>query len=250
MKEKPDYFNSLRMAFGFLTVLPVPQKKEWSERDFGLSALFYPLAGAAVGACAGAAFILLSRVFQKPLAAFLTLGIWILLSGGLHWDGLADCMDGFCCSAEPSRRLEIMKDPRLGTFGALGVFCCLMVKWLCLWNMPQERGILFYVMTAASARWAFLFLIRMPAANPDGLAAMLQKHCPRHAALYAAPLPLLASFFCGGLSGLLYPAVNVLWIWLVSRLALRKIGGISGDVLGFGIETGEILILLAGQVLP
>lgn len=250
MKDKPDFFNAFRMAFGFLTVLPVPQKKEWSERDFGWSALFYPFAGALIGACVGGAFILLARVFYRPLADFLTLVVWILLSGGLHWDGLADCFDGFCCSAEPSRRLEIMKDSRLGTFGALGVLCCLMVKWLCLWAMPPDGGILFYVMTAASARWAFLFLIRMPVANPNGMAAMLKKHCPRHIALYAAPFALVPAFFCGGLRGLLYPALNLLWIGLLSRIALKKIGGINGDVLGFGIETGEILILLAAQVLP
>ena len=95
----PDLFNSLRMAFGFMTVLPIPQRKEWSDRDFGWSAVFYPLTGALIGLGAAAALRLFSAVFAGPVAAFLALIVWILLSGGLHWDGLADCFDGFGCSA-------------------------------------------------------------------------------------------------------------------------------------------------------
>lgn len=238
------------MAFGFLSVLPVPQKKEWSDRDFGWSALFYPAVGALIGAAAGWSLQLLSRIFERPLAAFLTLIIWILLSGALHWDGLADCFDGFGCSAPPERRLEIMKDPKLGTYGALGVFCAVILKWLCIRFLPASKGPLFFALTGASARWAILFLIRMPLANPNGLAAMLQKNCPKHIVLYACPLPLLLAFLNGGLGGFIYPAVNVLLIGFLALIAKRKIGWINGDVLGFGIELAEIVLLLCAQVIP
>ena len=191
MTDRPDYLNAARMAFGFLTVLPVPQKKEWSDLDFGRSALFYPLTGALIGLGAAGSFRLLSAVFEKPIAAFLTLIIWILLSGGLHWDGLADCFDGFGCSADPKRRLEIMKDPRLGTYGVIGIFCSLLLKWLCLCYLPDKNNLLLFSLIGASARWAMLFLLRKPLANANGLAAMLKNHCPKRIVLYAAPLPLL-----------------------------------------------------------
>lgn len=249
MKEKPDLLNALRMAFGFLTVLPIPQKKEWSDRDFGWSAVFYPLTGAVIGAGAGYAYRLLSRAASKPLAAFLTLIVWILLSGALHWDGLADCMDGFGCSATPERRLEIMKDPKLGTYGALSVFCALILKWLCIWYLPSGKGILFFALTGACTRWAMLFLISMPLANPNGLAAMLKNNCPKRIALYAAPLPISLAAISGW-TGFLYPVLNLALIGALALTAKKKIGGVNGDVLGFSIELGEIILLLGAQFLP
>ena len=174
----PDFLNSLRMAFGFLTVLPIPQKKEFNNRDFGWSALFYPLVGAFIGAVTGYACRFLCGIFQRPLGAFLTLVVWIFLSGGLHWDGLADCFDGFCCSTSAERRLQIMKDSRLGTYGALGVFCALIVKWLCIWPLPLKSVPLFFALAGASSRWAILFLVHQPLANPTGYAALLKTNCP------------------------------------------------------------------------
>ena len=249
MNEKPDLLNALRMAFGFLTILPVPQKKEWSDTDFGWSALFYPLTGAVIGALAGCAYLLLGKVFEKPLAAFLTLIVWLLLSGALHWDGLADCMDGFGCSAAPERRLEIMKDPKLGTYGALGVFCALLLKWLCIRYLPSDEGILFFALTGACSRWAMFFLLPLPLANPNGLAAMLKKHCPRQIALYTAPLPVLLALLSGPF-GLLYPLLNLAVIGLLALTVKKKIGGVNGDVLGFSIELAEIVLLLGAQVMP
>ena len=249
MSDKPDLLNAARMAFGFLTVLPVPQKKEWSDLDFGRSALFYPLTGALIGLGAAVSYRLLSAVFEKPIAAFLTLIVWILLSGGLHWDGLADCFDGFGCSAGPERRLEIMKDPRLGTYGALGIFCSLILKWLCIRYLPDKNSLLFFPLIGASARWAMLFLLRRPLANPKGLAAMLKNHCPQRIALYAAPLPILLAAVYGR-TGFLYLLLNLILTELLGRIAQKKIGGINGDVLGFSIELAEIVLLLAAQVIP
>ena len=249
MTERPDYLNAARMAFGFLTVLPVPQKKEWSDLDFGRSALFYPLTGALIGLGAAGSFRLLSAVFEKPVAAFLTLIIWILLSGGLHWDGLADCFDGFGCSAGPERRLEIMKDPRLGTYGALGVFCSLILKWLSIWYLPDKNIMILFPLIGASARWAMLFLLRRKLANPNGLAAMLKNHCPKRIALYAAPIPLLLAA-AYGITGFLFPVLNLALTELLGWIAQKKIGGINGDVLGFSIELAEIILLLSVQVIP
>ena len=245
----PDFVNALLMALGFLTILPVPQRKEWSDLDFGWSAVFYPLAGALIGAMAGAAYLLLSKVFVTSVSALLTLIIWILLSGGLHWDGLADCMDGFGCSASPGHRLEIMKDSRLGTYGALGIFCSLLLKWLCIQNLAPARTPILFALAGASARWGMLLLTAMPLANPNGMAAMLKRHCPDRIAMYALPVPLILALVMRPY-GLLYPAAALLTAGLVALLAKRKIEGINGDVLGFTIELSEIIILLAAQVIP
>ena len=245
----PDLFNSLRMAFGFMTVLPIPQRKEWSDLDFGWSAVFYPLTGALIGLGAAASFRLFSAVFAGPVAAFLALIVWILLSGGLHWDGLADCFDGFGCSAAPERRLEIMKDSRLGTYGALGIFCSLILKWLCIWHLPDNKFLILFALTGAAARWAMLFLLSKGLANPNGMAAMLRQHCPKQVLLYALPVPLLLALLYGSF-GFLYLLIGLGSTFVLGLIADKKIGGINGDVLGFSIELAEIVLLLAAQVLP
>lgn len=249
MQEKPDFLNSLRMAFGFLTIFPIPQKAEWSDVDFGWSAMFYPLTGAVIGCLSGLVFRLLSSCIVKPIAAMLTLIVWILFSGGLHWDGLADCFDGFGCSATPGKRLEIMKDSRLGTYGALGIFCSLILKWQCIACFPESRAMLFFALIGAAARWAMLFLTMMPLANPNGMAAMLKKHCPCRITLYALPVPLLLAAFYRP-SGFLYLLISLALIGCLSLLAKKKISGVNGDVLGFSIELAEIILLLAAQVIP
>ena len=245
----PDLFNSLRMAFGFMTVLPIPQRKEWSDLDFGWSAVFYPLTGALIGLGAAAALRLFSAVLAGPVSAFLALIVWILLSGGLHWDGLADCFDGFGCSAAPERRLEIMKDSRLGTYGALGIFCSLILKWLCIWHLPDHKFLIFFAITGAAARWAMLFLLSKRLANPNGMAAMLKQHCPKSVLLYALPVPLLLALLYGSF-GFLYLLIGLCSTFVLGLIAEKKIGGINGDVLGFSIELAEIVLLLAAQVLP
>ena len=237
------------MAFGFMTVLPIPQKKEWNDRDFGWSALFFPLTGAVIGLITGGCYLLFAALFSKPIAAFLTLIVWILLSGGLHWDGLADCFDGFGCSASPERRLEIMKDSRLGTYGALGIICAVILKWLCIWHIPESRIPVFFALIGASARWAMLTLISQPTVNPNGLAAMLKKHCPQRIVLYAVPLPILFGLLWGHF-GLVYPLLALITAALLGMISIKKIGGINGDVLGFSIELAEIVLLLAAQVIP
>ena len=93
-----------------------------------------------------------------------------------------------------------------------------------------------------------LLLISLPAVNPNGLAAMLKKHCPRLAALYALPLPLLLAFLYGSF-GPVYLLIAALCAGILGWTAKKKIGGINGDVLGFCIELSEIVLLLAAQVL-
>ena len=79
---------------------------------------------------------------------------------------------------------------------------------------------------------------------------MLKRNCPKKIVLYALPLPLLLAILYGIPYGLFYLLINVIFVWLWGMAAKRKIGGVNGDVLGFSIEMGEIILLLAAQVLP
>ncbi len=256
-QKKPDLFNAAGMAFGFISILPVPQKKDWSDMDFGYAAVFYPLVGAVIGFLAGFGFDLLMRLtgLSWEACALCALLIWVVLSGGLHLDGLADCMDGFLWSgSDKEKRLAIMKDATHGTYAVLGLFFTLALNWSAICNTPALCRPLWFAFIGAAARLAMLTLIRIPSISPNGLAAMLQKHCPKNAVLLALPVPL-ALLTAYALLTADYPriiAAAVLTaiiprVW--GSIATKKLGGINGDVLGACIELTELALLIGGQIL-
>lgn len=242
-----DFFRQIGIAFGFLTVLPAP-KYEWSEENFGKSAAFFPLTGLFIGGLSGAFFCLTRRFLPKEAAAALTLILWIVLSGGLHWDGVGDCFDGFCYAGNAERRLEIMKDSRMGTYGALGLICSLLLKFTLIAGLKETDPILLFALISALSRWGMLLLVFRPLANPKGMAAALRKACPKQVALPALIFPLIPAVFLGVRSFLLF-IPELLCIGIIALTAQKKIGGISGDVLGLSVEIGEIVLLLGALFL-
>lgn len=242
------FLRELGAAFGFLTVIPVPAIGDWDERDLGRSALFFPLVGLVIGGCAGWGGRLLSRVFPMSVASVLTLILWIFLSGGLHWDGLADCCDGFFYAGSTERRREIMKDSRVGTFASLGLFLSLLLKWSLISSVSPAEMPFCFAFCAALSRWSVLLLIPLPLVSSYGAAAWLKKGyrywTPMVAWIFFAPL-----LFFVGLRGGIAVVTAVCCAWVIRSLAKGKIGGLSGDVMGLCIEVTEILALLCLGVL-
>src|SRR5512145_806989 len=112
--------RSLRIAFGLMTTLPFRLPDDWPTGDSGRASVWFPLIGLVVGAITWLAWMGAMLAFPPQVAGIITLVVWVLLTGGLHLDGLADCCDGLFASTTVERRLEIMKDPRVGTFAVLG----------------------------------------------------------------------------------------------------------------------------------
>ena len=106
----------LLTAFNLMTTIPLPAEKKWQVGDSGRASIWYPFVGMVIGALTWLAWMVVLRIFPPLVAGILTLIVWVSLTGGLHLDGLADCCDGLLASTSVERRLEIMKDPRLGTF--------------------------------------------------------------------------------------------------------------------------------------
>ena len=149
-------------ALAFLTTLPSPFARSQERVELSKAVFWFPLVGGIIGGALCAAYLGLERVFAPPLAGAFLLGLWVLFNGGLHLDGLADCCDGMAVSASPERRLEIMRDPRLGTFGGTGLVLYLLTKYLALLALPRETfwfGLLFAPMLA---RWVLLLMAKQP----------------------------------------------------------------------------------------
>jgi adenosylcobinamide-GDP ribazoletransferase len=230
-------------ALGFLTSIPGPFHASLGIEDLGTAAVWFPLIGALLGGLVALIQLGLSRLFSLQVSAVLSVVAWVYLTGGLHLDGLADSYDGLLNPSTPERRLEIMKDPRLGTFGAVGLILTIALKISALTVLPINFNWLVIPLAASIARWLLLWSAYQPAARPGGVGAVFKQGIKRLDIVLAAILPLGLMILCGwrGLVALLLGCLTAVGIY---RLARVRLGGITGDILGFMVETVEAVILL------
>jgi adenosylcobinamide-GDP ribazoletransferase len=232
----------LRIAFGLMTTLPFQLPEDWSEGDSGRAAVWYPLVGLVIGALTWLAWRGATLVFPAWVAGIVTLIVWVMLTGGLHLDGLADCCDGLFVSVAPERRLEIMKDPYVGAFGVIGLIMILFLKAAGLASLTPISS--FSILLAASlARWCILPLGLMPLARPSGMAADFVSGFQRSFILWGAIIPLTLVILLG-LRGILSLVAGVGATALIIWLAKSRIGGVTGDVFGMIVEIVETVVLL------
>lgn len=239
----------LAAAAAFLTRIPVPVDPDWAWRRGAAAAWAYPVIGALVGAAAGLAYALLAGAGVAPWAAAWTaVAVGAALTGALHEDGLADAVDGLGAPRSRARALEIMRDSRMGAFGAVALVVTLGARAAAIGAFDPWGGFVALVAAGAVSRAAMVGVWgTTPAARADGLAAdagrpngmILSIGCALGvaAAIPAASLgavPWLAAFGAAAIAA-----------WLVRAWALRRIGGQTGDVLGATQQVSEAAALTA-----
>jgi len=233
----------LLTAFNLMTTIPLPASKDWQAGDSGRASVWYPFVGLVIGGLTWLVWMGTTRLFPAPVAGILTLVVWVALTGGLHLDGLADCCDGLLASTTAERRLEIMKDPRLGAFGGIGLLLVLMLKAAILSSLTPQSA--FGIMLAASlARWCILLAGLLPLARPSGMGADFKAGFRRWFIWAGAIVPLGLALFLGT-HGLISLFLGLLAATLVLLLAKSRINGVTGDVFGMTVEMVEVFSLLA-----
>ncbi len=232
----------LRTAFLLLTTLPIPLPSAWKPGDSGRAAGWFSPVGLVIGLLV-AGIHRLTGLFLPPLVGgALTLIAWVALTGGLHLDGLADCADGLLYPGTPEKRLEIMKDPRLGAFGGIGLALALLLKFSALASLSPAAlpGLL---LATSLARWCILPAGLLPLARPGGMGADFAAGLRKSSLFWGGLIPLGLAFLTGWRGGLA-AAFGVLTALGVLSLAKKRLGGITGDVLGLVVESVEIVVLL------
>lgn len=229
----------LFLAVSFLTILPVPQVP-FIEGGLGRSARFFPLVGLLVGGIVWGASELLINWFSPLVAGVVVVALWSVVTGGLHLDGFADCCDGLFVPAERERRLEIMRDPRIGTFGTVGLILLLLLKASLLATIIPNFDLRpLLMLPPVVGRWLILPVAAQPAATERGMGANFAQGLDGQTLLVALLLPFGLSLFFGwaGVAVLLAAhGVGALGVWL----GRARIGGVTGDVLGFVVESAEV----------
>ena len=233
----------LRLAFVFLTVLPLGRDTDVYDKP-GRALAFFPLVGLALGVCL---FTLSLLPLPPDWRALLLLLAWVGLTGGLHLDGFGDSCDAMFAAVSPARRLEILKDPRAGTWAVLGLVLLLMAKFLALHDLGASPLLLIVPLWA---RWVMLLMmLAFPSARPDGLGASFRVGfgvAQFSIALLLALLPVLALIMFYG-PQLMLPLIAVFFLcWMLARwMAGRLGGGLTGDSYGALCEVAELFILIA-----
>jgi adenosylcobinamide-GDP ribazoletransferase len=225
-------------AFAFLTILPIRAKSGTSGRIFA----YFPLVGLVIGAIV--ALVASIPFLPRDAVGFLALLVWVALTGALHLDGFADACDGLLSTTTVERRLEIMKDPRTGSWAVVGVVLLLLGKWVAIRDVPP----LLLIAPPALGRCAMVFAAyAFPNARTSGSGAHFRKGLERSQVIVAVVLTALILaplVVVGGLCVTL--ALVAMWIVVagVGVWAARRLGGgLTGDVYGAICELTELVTL-------
>lgn len=232
------------LAFQFLTRIPFPIQSPWNEQTSRWAVRMYPLVGAVIGCLVTAAAHVLAPYVPLPLLTLLILSIWVYLTGGLHIDGWMDVADAIGSNAPLEKKWEIMKDPHVGSFGIISLFFLLGWKILLVYDLLASEQYLFFIVIFAMSRLgAVSFLVFLPSAKKEGLAYAWKQHI-RNRDFIIAFVPAL-------LAAIVYPVIfyyilsYFLFFGLYAIWMKRAFAGINGDIVGAGIEGGELWGLLA-----
>lgn len=234
------------LAWRLLTSIPLSFLPAVSDRPAGLAAAYYPLVGLILGLLLAGTDWILSFFWPDSLAAALLLALWAGLTGLLHLDGFMDSCDGLLPPRDPARRLEIMKDSRVGAFGVVGAILLLLVKFNALAALPPAVRLPALIVIPTLARWAMTWaMTRYPLARREGTGVFFSAGLGWRQVGVASVIAGAAALVLMGWTGVLLLSITWLVITVVARLAMARIGGLTGDVYGAICEVTETTLLLA-----
>jgi adenosylcobinamide-GDP ribazoletransferase len=242
----------LLTAVQYFTRIRVPAWVGHAREQLAGAVRYFPAIGLLVGASGAATLWLAAQVLPAPLPAILATVITVLMTGAIHEDGLADTCDGLGAGATRERALEIMKDPRIGVFGAIALILTLLLKIAALSLMPAWTAMAALVAAHAFSRFCAVLVIfvgRYAGSGERSRAAPVVGRATVADVLIAALLGLPALMLCGR-GAIVAVVVAIVLLGLVFRSCVRKIGGYTGDTLGAAqqiTETGCYVALLTMQ---
>lgn len=234
------------IALQFLSSLPIRLPGMPQPKELGRSLLCYPLVGLLFGILLWALSALLGGV-PVLLQAALLLAAWVLLSGGLHLDGLADSADAWLGGfGDRERTLSIMKDPRSGPIAVVTLVLVLLLKFTALVVLIERQQGFALLLAPLIGRSALLGLfLSTPYVRAGGLGQALADHLPRLAGRQVMGLSVLACLLLGGYSGLWALLMAFAVFYWLRHLMLRRLGGTTGDTAGALLELLEMVVLLS-----
>jgi len=239
--------HSFYIALSFLTRIRTPLEDNITQKQMGDAIVYYPL----VGFLMGLSFYLITQLifffstdFPPDVLAAVLLILWVLITGGLHIDGLADSADAWIGGLnDRERTLEIMKDPYCGPIGVAVVVLVLLLKWTAISHLLNTDQAAFLIVLPMLSRAIIIVLFMSTVyVRESGLGTALLEYMPKEKILL--PLLLVSALLYIIFASLYSLLLAVITIMALRVLMIQRIGGMTGDTLGASIEIAEAVALL------
>ncbi|MEM7194301.1 MAG: adenosylcobinamide-GDP ribazoletransferase [Pseudomonadota bacterium] len=238
--------NGLLFALQFLTRIPVWRNPEYSDKTQAESVPWFFAVGLVIGiALLVPALIAEAELFEPAVAALVLVVTWIVVTGGLHLDGLGDCADGWMSGKSGEQLLNVMKDLQAGTGAIIAVPMLILIKWICSWQLLIESQWVVFLVTPMIARAAVaVYLAKVSYFPDDGLGKSMHSGVHSRHVLVAIAVSALVVLVTSASLVLPVTLGTVCAVGIVHLTLTRRLGGASGDIYGALIETIEAFILL------
>lgn len=238
--------DGLRRAIGFLTVYPLRETESWTPEAAGHSMVYYPFVGALIGISLWILYVMLSALFAPPIVHVLLIAGLVLLTGGLPIDRLANTVDGLYRGYSREDILRIFKDVQVGALAIAVVMLALLLKFACLSQLSGASMLTALILMATLSRYA---MVQMACFSPyalasGGLGEPFVRGVRREPFRMTLLITLVLVWGFGGVRGLLIGCLVALATLGYQTYCVRRLGGITGDVLSATNEVNESLVLV------
>ncbi|MCC7117380.1 MAG: adenosylcobinamide-GDP ribazoletransferase [Anaerolineales bacterium] len=235
--------TSLIAAFQFLTIFPTLIKRMFTAQEMGRAVAWFPLVGAVVGLALFAVNYLSQLVFPATVSAALTLFAWIIFTRAFHLDGFMDTCDGLFGGFTPERRLEIMKDSRMGAFGVAGGVLVLLTEYAALHSSLNLFAAL--ILAPTLGRFASpLVMYFFPYAREDGLGMEMKKNVGVRELVISTLITLLICLSVSNPLSFFLLLASAITACLIAFYVMRLLPGLTGDIYGTVTTAVEMLVLV------
>jgi adenosylcobinamide-GDP ribazoletransferase len=243
----PRMVRDLGAALQFLTRIPLP-RLTYDPEALSRSAMFFPLVGLAIGAVAAILYIWLLNHLPALVAALFTVLFTVVITGALHEDGLADAADGFGGGSSREQVLAILKDSRIGAYGALAVVFAITGRIFLIGALPRTRAVGYLLAAHVLARWTILPLGHfLPAARSEASQGARLARQISAGSVFIGTAVTVAVVGCVLRTAALVPILMAVVITALTGVYYRRrVGGITGDCFGATLQITEIAVYCAG----
>lgn len=232
-------------ALQFLTIIPLPRRRELSPEEVGSSIGYFPVVGVFIGLILVGLNWLLGLLLPSSLVNALLIVCLVVISGALHLDGFVDTCDGIAGHRRVEDRWRVMHDSRAGAFGIVGVVLLLLVKYIALNSVPEPLLMATLVLMPVASRWAMVYTVfAYPYAKPSGLGKAFKQGASWHRFIMATLIALVVAVVLARLAGL---AIMLgIWLMVIATAAYLKgkFAGLTGDNYGAINEMAEVGVLI------
>lgn len=228
----------------FLTRLRLVTQTEWKVEDFGKSVMYFPLVGAVIGLFLVLLYFLLHPYMNIQLLAAILVAGEFLFTGGLHADGFMDTCDGLFSGRDREKKLEIMKDSRVGSNGVVGFVFLTLLKWQLLASIPAAYMYPVLIAMPWLGRYSLVLSIRrFPYARKEGMGKAFAEYSPSNTFLGATILTCLPVIAWGSIY-IGFTILSLVFNHILNSYVTKHLGGVTGDTYGFVTELTELFCLL------